>query len=278
MVSILSEVEGVSNHGIIMKLSENARIFCALIHRDMKVFGSKFKDAFIDGMCVVILQVIMCGYLLPQMGMKPHLTAPLYISTFVLMLFTIGFSQSLRMVFDIKFNRYVDYLLTLPLPKTWLFSTYVFSFMLETLLTTLPLITIGILILYKHFPFDKIQWLAFFAFYLLTLLFMAVFVLMLALSFSYQWYMDNIWPRILSPLLCIGAVFFTWHGINSFSPRIAQLTLLNPFTYIAEGIRMGLLGGPEYLPFSYCVPAVMVALAITILLLARGIKNRLDPV
>jgi ABC-type polysaccharide/polyol phosphate export permease len=210
--------------------------------------------------------------------MKPHLIAPLYISTFVLMLFTIGFTQSLRMVFDIKFNRYIDYLLTLPLPKAWLFSTYVFSFMLETLLTTLPLITVGILTLHKHFPLDQIQWFAFFGFYLLALLFMSVFVLMLALSFSYQWYMDNIWPRILSPLLCIGAVFFTWNGINLFSPRVAQLTLLNPFTYVAEGIRRGLLGGSEYLPFSYCVPAVFLALAVAVLLLARGIKKRLDPV
>jgi ABC-type polysaccharide/polyol phosphate export permease len=259
-------------------LSDNARIFCALIQRDMKVFGSKFKDAFIDGMCVVMLQVIMCGYLLPQMGMKPSLIAPLYISTFVLMLFTIGFSQSLRMVFDIKFNRYVDYLITLPLPKTWLFSTYIFSFMLETFLTTLPLITIGIFTLRQHFPLDQIQWLAFLAFYLLSLLFMSVFILALALSFSYQWYMDNIWPRILSPLLCIGAIFFTWHGINQFSPRMAQLTLFNPFTYIAEGIRTGLLGGSEYLPFTYCVPAVGLALVGAVLLLARGIKHRLDPV
>jgi ABC-type polysaccharide/polyol phosphate export permease len=101
---------------------------------------------------------------------------------------------------------------------------------------------------------------------------------MLALSFSYQWYMDNIWPRILSPLLCLGAVFFTWHGINLFSPRIAQLTLLNPFTYVAEGIRQGLLGGTEYLPFTYCVPAVFLALVVVVGLLAYGIKKRLDPV
>lgn len=261
-----------------MNLTEKMRIFCALIRRDMKVFGSKFKDAFIDGMCVVMLQVIMCGYLLPQMGMKPHLIAPLYISTFVLMLFTIGFTQSLRMVFDMKFNRYIDYLLTLPLPKSWLFSTYIFSFMLETFLTTLPLISVGIFMLRQHFPLDHIQWLSFLGFYLLALLFMSVFVLMLALSFSYQWYMDNIWPRILSPLLCIGAVFFTWHGINLFSPRVAQLTLLNPFTYIAEGIRRGLLGGAEYLPFTYCVPAVCLALIGAIFLLAYGIKKRLDPV
>lgn len=259
-------------------LSDNARIFCALIHRDMKVFGSKFKDSFIDGMCLVGLQVIMYGYLFPEMGMKAHLIAPMYTSTIILMLFTIGFSQSLRMVFDIKFNRYVDYLITLPLPKRWLFSTYVFSFMLETFLTTLPLITIGIALLGKQFPVDQIQWVSFFAFYIFSLLFAAVFFLMLALSFPYQWYMDNIWPRLLSPLLCIGAIFFTWGGINNFSPRIAQLILINPFTYVAEGIRTGLLSGNEYLPFSWCVPAVSIALLVAIILLNRGIKNRLDPV
>ena len=64
-----------------MMLSENARIFCALIRRDMKVFRSKLITAFIDGIFVVGLQVIMSGYLLPQMGMDKKLIAPLYITT-----------------------------------------------------------------------------------------------------------------------------------------------------------------------------------------------------
>jgi len=210
--------------------------------------------------------------------MKASLIAPMYTSTIILMLFTIGFSQSLRMVFDVKFNRYIDYLLTLPLPKRWLFGTYIFSFMLETFLTTLPLITFGILILGKQFPVEQIQWLSFFAFYIFSLFFASIFFLTLALSFSYQWYLDNIWPRLLSPLLCIGAIFFTWTGIYKFSPRIAYLTLINPFTYIAEGMRTGLLGGNEYLPFSWCIPAISLGLILVTILLNRGIKNRLDPV
>src|SRR5271154_3305866 len=152
-------------------LSDNARIFYALVQRDMKVFGSKFKDTLIDGMCLVGLQVTTYGFLLPQMGMKSSLIAPMYVSTIILMLFTIGFSQSLRMVFDLKFNRYIDYLITLPLPRHWLFGTYIFSFMLETFLTTLPLITVGIALLAQHFPLSEIQWVPFFAFYLFALLF-----------------------------------------------------------------------------------------------------------
>lgn len=261
-----------------MKISNNARIFYALIHRDMKVFGSKFKDAFIDGMCLVGLQVILYGYLFPVMGMKSNLIAPLYTSTIILMLFTIGFSQALRMMFDIQFNRYIDFLIILPLPKPWLFATYIFSFMLETFLTTLPLITIGIMILGKQFPVGQIQWIPFFAFYIFSLLFSAVFFLTLALSFPYQWFMDNVWPRILSPLMCIGAIFFPWIGIYAFSPKIAYLALINPFTYIAEGIRTGLLNGDTYLPFIYCIPAVGFALLIMLIQLTRSIKNRLDPV
>ncbi len=259
-------------------LSDNARIFCALIHRDMKVFGSKFKDAFIDGMVVVILQVIVSGYLLPQMGMKPSLIAPMYINTMMLMIFNIGFAQSLRMLFDIKFNRYIDYLITLPLPKRWLFATYIVSSILESICTTLPVITIGIALLKNYFPVSEIQWIPFFGFYIASLLFASIFFLMIAFAFPYYWYMDNIWPRLLSPLLCMSAIFFTWDGINRFSPRLAQLTLLNPFTYIAEGFRNGLLNSTIYLPYSWCVPALCIALIIVTILLSRYIKRNLDPV
>lgn len=259
-------------------MSDNARIFCALVQRDMKVFRSKFKDAFIDGMVVVLLQVIISGYLLPQMGMKSSLIAPMYINTMMLMIFDIGFSQSLRTMFDIKFNRYIDYLITLPLPKRWLFSTYIVSSMLENFCTTLPVITVGVVLLKAYFPIANIQWVPLFAFYILSLLFTSIFFLMLAFAFSYDWFMNNIWPRLLSPLLCISATFVTWNGINQFSPYMAQVTLLNPFTYIAEGLRQGLLKSDIYLPYAWCIPAVSVALIIVSILFNYCIKRNLDPV
>ena len=194
------------------------------------------------------------------------------------MIFNIGFAQSLRMMFDIKFNRRIDYLMTLPLPKRWLFSTYVLSSLLETFCTTIPVATIGVLLLNQYFVLANIQWISLFAFYIFSLLFASVFFFMIAFAFPYQWYMDNIWPRLLSPLLCVGAVFFPWYGIHQFSPRIAHITLLNPFTYITEGLRTGFLSSDLYLPYTWCVPAICIALILALILLSYSIKRRLDPV
>lgn len=258
-------------------ISDNLRIFLALISRDLKVLRKKFLDALIDGLVLVLLQVIMFGYLFPLMGMEPTLIPAIYVSTIILMIFTISFSQAMRLVFDIKFNHYINYLLTLPLSKPWLFGTYTASCMLETFLTTIPLITVGVLLLKQHFIFSKIQWISLLLFYLLSLLFVALFALTIAFSFSYQWFMDNIWPRVLSPLCCIGAIFFTWQSIYRFEPRIAYIMLLNPFTYIAEGIRTALAAPGVFLPFYVCVGALFCYIGIVSILLIRGIHRRLDP-
>jgi ABC-type polysaccharide/polyol phosphate export permease len=87
-----------------------------------------------------------------------------------------------------------------------------------------------------------------------------------------------VWARRLSPLFLLGCAYFSWKQLAGFNYSIALLVLLNPLTYVHEGLRTAFLGGSEFLPLYFCMPAVIIFCAVLILLLARAVKHRLDPV
>ena len=119
----------------------NISIFFALITRDIKVLRLRLKDLIIDGLILVCVTVLIFGYLLPLLGMPTSLIAPVFLgNSLCFFLASLGYNFAMRMVYDLKFNRFIDYFLTLPLPKRWLFSYFVASFIIETSIVTWPFI------------------------------------------------------------------------------------------------------------------------------------------
>lgn len=259
----------------------NCAIFGALLRRDLKVLKGKFFGCIIDGFIILGLQVLTFGYLFPLLDLPREQIAPLYLGMSVIALnFFQGYSFSTLIMHMLPQNgpSMFEYHLILPLPKRWLFAEYVLSFMIEAFLVTLPLITIGFLVLHDAFATMQGSFMLFFSVYLLALLFLGLLFLLLPIHYDPQWFWGNIWPRRLSPLFNISAIFFTWKSVYAFSPVMAGLFLCNPFTYFAEGLRVALLGGDDYLSVPLCVGMLLFACLCCVFMLKNGIKKRLDPV
>ena len=114
--------------------TNNIAIFLALLTRDLKVLKRRLNSLIIDGLILVSVTVLIFGYLLPLLGMPTTLIAPIFLgNSLSFFLASLGYNFATRMVYDLKFDRFIDYFLTLPLPKKWLFAYFITSFIIELL-------------------------------------------------------------------------------------------------------------------------------------------------
>jgi ABC-type polysaccharide/polyol phosphate export permease len=259
-----------------IELSDNIRVFCALLRRDLYILSRQLKDFLIDGAIIIITRATLFCYLLPAMGMPEHFIGPAYIGGIISLLLNLNFAQAMLVVFDLKFNRFIDYQLTLPIDPRWLWLQKVLSIAINVFFITAPLIGAGIAILSLQISNMNVHPLPLLGVYLVSLLFLATFILGCAINYSYDWFMLNIWPRRLTLMFCLGGVLFPWKAVYAFSPVIGRFFLLNPCTYIAEGFRSALLGGNEYISYTICIPVIIGFIGLAWAFLLVSIRKRFD--
>jgi len=259
-------------------ITHDLLISLALIRRNIKVFRSELVGTLIDGAFLIITDVILFGYFLPLMGMPMDNIGPMYIGSIIFMLFFLGENLALRHVFDLRYERFIDYHLTLPVKKRWLFAQYIVSFMIESAVMSIPLLTLGAWLLGDRLMMVTLNIPGLIIIYLLSLIFFGLFFFYLSICSSFDWFMDNIWPRVLSPIYSFGCTVFTWKQLYSISPTIGYLALLNPLTYVSEGMRAAFLGGGEFISVWTCCAVLTVSCVVLIAALSRDIYNQLDPI
>lgn len=259
-------------------LHSNFRIFCALLERDIKWVMHNFTTTMIDCLGPLITQIVTFGYLFPLFGMASSMVGAVYLGSILNLFVQLGYALVLKIAFDLNANRFIDYHLTLPLPKKWLFGSYIISHMIETALVTIPLIFGGIIFLQQYIPLSHINWVGFIFIFIVMLSFLSTFFLMLGYSFKLSWILDNIWPRILVPMWLFSAGLVPFKTVNQWWPNLSYIFLLSPITYIAEGLRSALIGTDNYIAWEHCVIPLLLWTVLNIFLLTNRIYKRLDPV
>lgn len=252
--------------------------YLALVRRDLIVIKKRFGGLMINAAIQVGIYVLMFGSLFPIMGMSTAIIAPMILGAQGREIMHLGMGFGLRILFDLTYSRFIDYHLTLPLPTWALFAAYMTTYVIETALITLPLLTIGIYLLGAKFVIIHANIPLFMLMYLLTLLFYGGLFLGLSLYYDYSWFMQNLWPRRLTFLITLSPLLTIFKRVESFSPFFAKLMLINPLTYLIEGMRTALIGGTDYLPLSICLPMGIVSVLLSFYFVHIGIKKRLDPV
>jgi ABC-2 type transport system permease protein len=82
--------------------------------------------------------------------------------------------------------------------------------------------------------------------------------------------------RILFPMWFLGCYQFTWHMLYETNPTLAYLNLLNPVTYIVEGMRGSLDLNLPLLSYPVCVAATSIFIILFAWAGVRNFKRRLD--
>lgn len=254
------------------------RIAYHLVHRNIYVMRKNITNLMIDGIILMVCEVVLFGQLLPMIGMPQNFIIPVYLGSVIMFIFFHGYSFADRMVYDLRFDRFIDYQQLLPLPINWLIGSMIISFMIETSILTLAQLTIGLLMLGGFSLFTTINWAALFLFYMLILLFFATLFLTLGFRYTFDWFVSNAWVRRCDPLLVISAVTFPWLDAYQVSPLLGYILLCNPITYATEGLRNLILNQPKYIPMSICIATLILTTIVNYLILARSLKKKIDPV
>lgn len=255
-----------------------ARTFGALVHRDFKFVLSELSTRIIDGLVIAGIQIMVIAYFLPLLGMPASLIGPLFVGTITQVVFSAGYSISFKYASDLNHAQFINYQMALPLPKAWLFAQIILSLLIELMMVTLPIIVFGSIVLSSSLPINPPSWILLLGMYLLNLFFYSLLFLQISFSTSYTWFIDNVWARRFTPLFFFGCGYYTWKGLLNFNSTIAYIFLLNPLTYVHEGLRAALFGNENYLPLIVCITMVSFACLILAFLLAKAVKKRLDPV
>ncbi len=259
-------------------MNSNIRVFWALIRRDLHVVRKRLVSIWIDAIFILVIELILWGSLLPLLGMRNLLITPLFIGVVASQFFFFGLGYSFRVISDLKYSRYIDYQLTLPLTKFWLFASAIVYFMIEVIMVWVPFLIIGLLFLGKNLVITPFSILSTFIIFLLGAALTGTFFSACAHYYDYDWFFKNIWPRRLMFVYGFSPFYFLWSNVFDFSPSFAYIMLINPFTYLAEGLRSSLLEGDNFISIIFAIPALTIGLVLSGLFLNRGVYKRLDPV
>jgi len=252
----------------------NARITLQLVKRDAKALKERLPSIVLDNIVLLSANVFLFGYLMPAIGMAQQLIASLFIGTILLSFFQVGFSCAVGLVEDLKFHRFIDYQRGLPLSMGWLLFKYVVEFTMNITVISLPTLLLGKAFLGKKFMVVSTNWPAFFLVYFLGTLLISSLFLYLSFAHEYHWFWSSVWSRRLDPLLLLGSIFVIWKKVYAFSPFWGTVLLMNPITYITEGMRTTLIGGDLFLPLWSCIGGISIGLIMTLFLLHRTYKKQ----
>lgn len=231
-----------------MPFSLHAHIFKQLLAADLIIFYESLKDKLINLFIWVFITLIVMGYIMPAFGLTnfgPFQLAGLIASAG---LFEV-YPSAMSLVGDFSGDRVISYHLTLPLPPWLVLLKTITYYALNALTLSLCVIPMGKLVLWNQFDLTAISWPHFAFFILLVALFYGVFTLWIASKSESVDKMGNVWMRFIFPMWFLGGFQFSWQALYNIMPGLAYVGLVNPMTYVMEGVRATVLGQTGYLSF-----------------------------
>lgn len=258
--------------------STDARVFAALMRREVYGLQEIFKEAMLDGLAQCGTQVLILCYLFPAIGMSSTLVGPMFIGSFLAMFFSHGFSIAFKQLFDLRSERVIDYHLTLPLSTSWLMAAYIARAAVQMVIVSIPFMIASVYVFHTASVTLEFKPLIFGLLYSMTMLCFILWYQVASFWYELDWFLDNLWPRRIFFLFLFSCLFFPWSAVDAASPLFGYIFLCNPITYIAEGLRASIMPAHQYLSIKACFIVLSIIIGTGLWTLGISMKRRLDPV
>ncbi len=253
-------------------------ILKALFIRDIFVHNAQIIRRIVDAIVWSVTITIVAQYLLPSFGMNNSYGSFLVVANVGLWgLFEIN-TQLAEFLVEIEEGRSVSYFLTLPISTNFIFIKYALGYAYRSWIVSLMVLPFGMLIIpnLNHFSFSFFAIFKFLFLHALANIFYGFFCLYTAALSPNASYITTIRSRFIFPLWNFGCTNFSWNMLYKVSPVGAYISLLNPMTYISEGLRSTLLPEFDSLPYWICVCSVLLFILLFGYLSITRLKKRLD--
>ena len=238
-------------------------VFKELLKTDFIIFKQVFFDKLINFMIWTICLVMVNAYLMPFFGL-PKLYANFILAGICAAggLFEV-FPSTVTLITDFEGDNITSYYLTLPLRPTFVWIRLLIYYAVSSASLSIFVLPVGKLLLWDQFSLSTIHIPAFALMFILANLFYGALTLWLASKVKNMTKISNVWMRFIFPMWFLGGFQFSWATLNTISPALGYISLINPMIYIMEGFRAAILGQAGYLPLWVC--AIMLTIGCVIL-------------
>lgn len=214
-----------------------ARVFGALLRRDLTVARRELGTLLVRTTLQPLLFVVVFGFLLPSMGfMQRGYTAALLPGILAISLaFSSLQSVALPMLIDFGGTKEIEDRLLAPVPNWLLAFEKVVAGIIQGVIAALFVLPLARLIMG---PIDALTVSHVGAVMVVTLLGAATFStlgLLLGTAISPK-NLGLMFSVILAPMIMFGCAYYPWRALDHV-PAMKYAVLLNPLTYVSEGMR-----------------------------------------
>ena len=252
----------------------NARVFAALLWRDVVVARREIVSLLLRSALQPILFVTVFGFILPRMGMinDAYKTAMMPGVLALCLGMASIWSVAMPLVSDFGFTKEIEDRLLAPVPIELVAIEKIVSGALQGMVSALVVLPLAWWIMG---PVPNVTFRA------LPLLFAMMILGGTAFSAFGLYFGTAMKPQQVSvmmsvvfvPMIMFGCVYYPWRGLAT--TRVLQvLVLLNPMTFISEGLRAGLTPSVPHMPVLVIVSALVAFGALFVWLGLRAFRKR----
>jgi ABC-2 type transport system permease protein len=222
------------------------RSFLALCQRD--AFATLRRDPWgflAQSLIAPLFYLFIFGRVLPEIGAAgPNYGSQLLPGVIALTLFLTALQNtSLPLVIEFSFTKEIEDRLLAPLPAALVGVQKVVVAAVRGIVGALIILPLAAVILPGGVEFGDISWPGFVAVMLIGPLAGAAVGLVLGTAVEAR-QINVVFAVVLTPLLFTGATFYPWAALGSLR-WFQVITLLNPLTYVSEGLRAAVTTAPH---------------------------------
>ena len=255
------------------------RAFIAILERDLVVTVREFVPFLLQALMQPLFFLFIFGKVLPGIGLTAGNFAALLLPGIVAITGMLAAMQgvTLPLVLDLGYAREIDDRLLSPMPVWWVALEKVLFGAMRGAIASSVIFPLAWLILGNGFVVrpDRIP-------VLIGMIILTGFVgstigLFMGTVIKPE-QISLMFTLVFTPLLFTGCTYYPWGALSKIR-WFQAITLVNPLTYTAEGLRYAMvppMQGHEFptLPLQWILPALGVAVVVTFVMGARSFIRR----
>ena len=215
--------------------------FIAILHRDLVVTGREFIPFLLQALMQPLFFLFIFGKVLPGIGLAAGNFAALMLPGIVALTGMLASLQgvTLPLVLDLGYAREIDDRLLSPLPVWWVALEKVLYGAMRGTIASTVIFPVGWLILGSGFAVRTDRLPALIGMIILTAAVGSTIGLLMGTIIKPD-QISLMFTLIFTPLLFTGCTYYPWGALDNIR-WFKILTLFNPLTYCAEGLRYSMV-------------------------------------
>lgn len=259
-----------------MNFGKYSHVFWQLLKTELGMIKKSFWDKLINAMIWSSAVIIIMAYVMPSFGLAKNFGVIQALGVVTSIMGFELYGSITKFFADAEGDRHIAYLLTLPMPGWLLLINMVCVFVVNGILLGSITFIVAKCLLWNSFSFAAASIHKSLIIFLVNNIFFGFFGLFMISLIKGLMSMENVFMRVMYPLWFFGGFQFTWYVLYDLCPTLAYFNLLNPYIYGQEGFRGAVLGQAGYLPFWFCVGALVIMTLICGFVSIVRLKKKLD--